>query len=79
MCRIHEKVLQTDKLCYVNALALFDPLNSSITLFYISYTIGTLLLDLFVISDELKIILKKAMNLLKMILSSYIDVNLRSD
>ncbi|CAG8697421.1 17913_t:CDS:2, partial [Funneliformis caledonium] len=55
MCRVHEKVLQEGELCYVDALASFDPLNSSITLLYTSCTVGALPLGLFVTSDELEI------------------------
>ncbi len=72
MCRVHKKVLQAGELCYVNALASFDPLNSSITLLYTSYVVGALPLGLFVTSDELEITLEKAMNLFKTILPPYV-------
>ena len=49
----------------MNALSSFDPLNSSITLFYTSCTVGALPLGLFIILDELEITLEKAINLLK--------------
>ena len=71
MCRVHKKVLQAGELCYVNALASFDPLNSSIILFYTSCVIETLPLSLFITSDKLEITLEKAMNLFKMILPLY--------
>ncbi|CAG8663417.1 10514_t:CDS:2 [Funneliformis caledonium] len=71
MCRVHEKVLQAGELCYVNALASFDSLNSSIILLYTSCTVRALPLGLFVTSDELEITLKKAMNLLKTVLPPY--------
>ena len=71
MCRVHEKVLQAGELCYVDASASFDPLNSSITLLYTSCAVGALPLGLFVTSDELEITLEKAMNLLKTILPPY--------
>ncbi len=60
MCRIYEKVSQAGELCYMDASALFEPLNMSITLLYTSCTAGALLLSLFITSDELKITLKKA-------------------
>ena len=49
----------------------FEPLNTSITLLYISCKISTLLLDLFITLDKLEIMLEKALNLLKMILSQH--------
>ena len=45
MFRVHKKVLQAAELCYMNASALFNPLNSSITLFYISCAAEALLLE----------------------------------
>ncbi len=71
MCRVHEKVLQAGELCYVDALASFDPLNFSITLLYTSCMVGTLPLGLFITLNELEITLEKAINLLKMILPPY--------
>ena len=71
MCRVHEKVLQASELCYVDASSSFDPLNSSITLFYTSCAVGALPLGLFITSDELEITLEKAMNLFKTILPPY--------
>jgi len=68
---VHEKILQASELCYVNTSASFDSLNSSITLFYISYAVEALSLSLFITSDELEITLEKIMNLLKMILLPY--------
>ena len=71
MFRVHEKVPQAAELCYMDALALFDPLNSSITLFYTSCAAGALPLGLFITSDELEIMLERSINLLKTILLSY--------
>ena len=68
---MYKKILQVSELCYVDALALFDPLNSLITLFYTSCAVEALLLGLFITSDEFEIILEKVMNLLKMILLPY--------
>ncbi len=60
MCCMHKKVFQAEELYYIDASASFDPLNTSITLLYTSWMAGTLLLGLFVTSDELEITLKKA-------------------
>ncbi len=49
-----------EELCYINALASFELLNTSITLLYISCVIKALLLGLFIMSDELKVTLEKA-------------------
>jgi hypothetical protein len=68
MCRVHEKVPQAGELCYMDASASFDPLNSSITLIYTSCAAGALPLGLFITSDELEITLEKSINLLKTIL-----------
>ncbi|SRR6266540_3351308 len=68
---MYKKILQVSELCYVDALALFDPLNSLITLFYTSCAVRAFPLSLFIISDKFKIILEKAINLLKMILPLY--------
>ncbi len=57
--RIYEKIFQAEKLCYVDASASFELLNTLITLFYTSCTIKALLLELLVISDELEITLEK--------------------
>jgi hypothetical protein len=71
MYRVHEKVLQAGELCYVDASASFDPINSSITLLYTSCAAGALPLGLFITLDELEITLEKLINLLKTILPSY--------
>lgn len=71
MSRVHEKILQSGKLCYMDALASFESLNTSITLLYTSCVVGALPLGLFITSDELEITLEKALNLLKTILSQY--------
>ena len=55
----------------MDALASFEPLNTSVTLFYTSCAVGALPLALFITSDELKITLEKAINLLKTILPSH--------
>ncbi|CAB4444908.1 unnamed protein product [Rhizophagus irregularis] len=68
MCRIHEKVPQAGEICYIDASASFEPLNTSITLLYTSCAAGALPLGLFITSDELEITLEKALNLLKTIL-----------
>src|SRR6266498_795938 len=59
------------ELCYVDASATFESLNTSVMLFCTSCIIGALLLALFITFDEFEVTLEKAMNLLKTILSSY--------
>jgi hypothetical protein len=59
------------KFCYMDTSASFEPLNTSITLLYTSCAVGALPLRLFIISDELEIILEKALNLLKSILPKH--------
>ncbi|CAB4429129.1 unnamed protein product [Rhizophagus irregularis] len=68
MSRVHEKILQSSEICYMDASASFEPLNTSITLLYTSCAVGALPLGLFITSDELEITLEKALNLLKSIL-----------
>ena len=60
MCCVHEKVIQAAELCYMDAFALFEHLNTSITLLYTSCAVSVLLLGLFITLDELKITLEKA-------------------
>ncbi|CAB4435667.1 unnamed protein product [Rhizophagus irregularis] len=60
MCRIHETVPQAGEICYMDASASFEPLNTSITLLYTSCAAGALPLGLFITSDELEITLEKA-------------------
>lgn len=36
MCRVHEKIQQAGELCYMDASSSFEPLNTSITLFFTS-------------------------------------------
>src|SRR6266542_3865413 len=60
MFRVHEKVLQSGELCYMDASASFDPLNTSITLLCTSCAVGALPLGLFITSDESEVTLKKA-------------------
>ncbi|EXX62116.1 uncharacterized protein OCT59_026460 [Rhizophagus irregularis] len=52
MYRVHEKILQAGKLCYINASASFEPLNTSITLLYTSCAAGALPLGILITSDE---------------------------
>ena len=60
MARVHEKVVQASEICYMDASAAFDPLNTSITLLYTSCAVGALPLGVFFTSDELEITLEKA-------------------
>ena len=71
MNRVHEKVLQSGEICYMDALASFEPLNMSITLLYTSCIVGALPLRLIVTSDEREIMLEKVLNLLKLILPQH--------
>src|SRR6185437_13035826 len=71
MSRVHEKILQSGEICYMDASASFEPLNTSITLLYTSCAVGALPLGLFITSDELESTLEKAIDLLKTILSPY--------
>ncbi|CAB4424043.1 unnamed protein product [Rhizophagus irregularis] len=64
MCRVHEKILQAGELCYMDASASFEPLNTSITLLYTSCAAGALLLGVLITSDELEVTLKKAVIIL---------------
>src|SRR6266498_922554 len=68
MSRVHKKILQSGEICYMDASASFEPLNTSITLLYTSCAVGALPLGLFITSDELEVTLEKAINLLKSIL-----------
>ena len=60
MCRVHEKVSQAGELCYMDASASFEHLNTPITLLYTSCAASALPLGLFITSDELKITLERA-------------------
>lgn len=71
MSRVHEKIPQSGEICYVDASASFEPLNTSITLLCTSCAVGALPLGLFITSDELEITLEKALNLLKSILPQH--------
>ncbi|CAG8836584.1 28514_t:CDS:2, partial [Gigaspora margarita] len=71
MCRVHEKVSQAGELCYMDASASFEPLNTSVTLLYTSCSVGALPLGLCITSDESEVTLEKALNLLKTILPPY--------
>ncbi|CAG8813341.1 32376_t:CDS:2, partial [Gigaspora margarita] len=68
MARVHERILQAREICYMDASASFDPLNTSITLLYTSCAAGALPLGLFLTSDEMEITIEKVLNLLKTIL-----------
>ncbi|CAG8666531.1 28718_t:CDS:2, partial [Dentiscutata erythropus] len=52
MARVHKKVIQAGEICYMDASALFNSLNTSITIFYTSCAVGALPLGLFITSDE---------------------------
>ncbi|CAG8611997.1 23161_t:CDS:2, partial [Gigaspora margarita] len=71
MIHVHEKIQQSGKICYVDALASFEPLNTSITLLYTSCISEALPLGLLVTSDELEATLKRGLNLLKTLLPQY--------
>lgn len=71
MCRVHEKISQAGEICYVDASASFEPLNTSITLFYTSCIAGALPLGLIITSDELQITLENGMNILKGLLPQH--------
>ncbi len=60
MAQVHEKIRQADEICYIDASATFDPLNTSITLLYMSCAISAFSLEVFFTSDELEITLEKA-------------------
>ncbi|CAB5380476.1 unnamed protein product [Rhizophagus irregularis] len=60
MSRVHEKIRQSEEICYMDASAAFDPLNTSITLLYSSCAVGALPLGVLFTSDELEITLEKA-------------------
>ncbi|CAG8481492.1 6050_t:CDS:2 [Scutellospora calospora] len=68
MARVHEKIIQAGEICYVDASASFDSLNTSVTLLYTSCAAGALPLGLFLTSDETETTLINALNLLKTIL-----------
>ena len=59
MCRVHEKVPQSGELCYMDASASFEPLNTSITLLYTSCAASALPLGVLITSDETEITLEK--------------------
>ncbi|CAG8847485.1 13803_t:CDS:2, partial [Gigaspora margarita] len=71
MSRVHEKIRKAGEICYVDASASFEPLNTSITLLYTSCIAGALPLGLFITSDELEITIKEAINILKLILPQH--------
>ena len=59
MCRVYEKVPQSGELCYMDASASFEPLNTSITLLYTSCAADALPLGVLITSDETEITLEK--------------------
>ncbi|CAG8854818.1 34074_t:CDS:1, partial [Gigaspora margarita] len=71
MIRVHEKIRQSGEICYVDALASFEPLNISITLLYTSCISEALPLGLLVTSNELEATLKRGLSLLKTLLPQY--------
>ncbi|CAG8695424.1 3558_t:CDS:2, partial [Scutellospora calospora] len=68
IARVHEKIRQAGELCYLDASAAFDPLNTSISLLYTSCMVGALPLGIFLTSDEAEVTIENAINLLKTIL-----------
>src|SRR5438046_7164761 len=60
MRRVHEKIHQAGELCYFDASAAFDPLNTSISLLYTSCSVGALPLGLFLTSDETQVTIENA-------------------
>ncbi|CAG8667306.1 39343_t:CDS:2 [Gigaspora margarita] len=59
MARIYKKIHQAQEICYMDASASFDPLNTSIMLLYTSCAAGALPLGLFITSNELEITIEK--------------------
>ncbi|RIB21214.1 hypothetical protein C2G38_2177236 [Gigaspora rosea] len=68
---VHKEVRESSEICYMDASASFEPLNTSVTLLYTSCVAGALPLGVFITSDELAITIEKAINLLKLILPEY--------
>ena len=64
MCRVHKRIPQTGELCYMDASASFEPLNTSITLLYTSCAAGALPLGVLITSDESEVTLEKAVIIL---------------
>ncbi|RIB15654.1 hypothetical protein C2G38_2191885 [Gigaspora rosea] len=71
MSRVHEKICEAGEICYVDASASFEPLNTSITLLYTSCIAGALPLGLLITFDELEMTIENAINLLKLILPEH--------
>ncbi|CAG8797105.1 20457_t:CDS:2, partial [Gigaspora margarita] len=59
------------EICYVDASVSFEPLNTSITLFYTSCIAGALPLGVLVMSDKLETALEKGMNMLKLLFTQH--------
>ncbi len=68
MKRVYKQIWQAGELCYIDASASFESLNTSIILLYISCLAGVLPLGLFITSDELEVTIERIINLLKKIL-----------
>ncbi|CAG8651955.1 6768_t:CDS:2, partial [Scutellospora calospora] len=67
MRRVYEKILEASELCYLNASAAFDLLNTSISLLYTNCSVGALLLEIFLTLNEAKVTIENTINLLKTI------------
>ena len=75
MLRVHKKIPQASEICYMDASASFEPLNTSITLLYTSCAVGALPLGLFITSDESEITLKNAVSFF--IYTKYVQIKIR--
>lgn len=71
MNRVHEKINQAGELCFIDASASFELLNTSIVLLYTSCIAGALPLGIIVMSDESEATFEKGINLLKVLLPHY--------
>ena len=74
---MHEQIHQVGEIYYIDVSVSFELLNISIILLYTSYIVDALLLDLFIILDELEITIKKVINLLKTIFSEFVFFSYR--
>ncbi len=77
MSWVHEQIHQVGEIYYIDVSVSFELLNISIILLYTSYIVDALLLDLFIILDELEITIKKVINLLKTIFSEFVFFSYR--
>ncbi|CAG8803336.1 45644_t:CDS:2, partial [Gigaspora margarita] len=71
MVHVHERINQSGEICYVDASAFFELLNTSVTLFYTSCIARALPFGLIIMLDELKITLKKGIIMLKSLFPSH--------